>query len=99
MKTINELLIILKRECIIESINGELIYSGLCSAASNSYRQKDLIIKEEFYKLKEYILDNPPLKFEIKSFFGFSMHGYYWNTHLLKPRILWLDKHIKKTKL
>lgn len=73
---------------------------GLCLNISNLY-QKNLITCLEFKKLRKYIDNNRPSVFS--SFDAFYCKviiasNWYWTKGNIKPRIEWLNKHIKKQK-
>lgn len=50
---------------------------------------KRIITWDEYKVLKKYIKENKPFWSKI------SGRAYYWNRFKLKPRIEWLEKHIK----
>ena len=92
MRTINELLIILKDNAVV--INSwfglkQRINSGLCREV-NRIQDKDLITEEELLLLYKHIAIFAP-----KSPQGV---GYSWTKSEWKPRLKWLNKQIKLTK-
>ena len=60
--------------------------TGLCELNFTLLRTK-IITQKEYDSLWDYIHDNKP---------NVSSTGYYWPQREIKPRIEWLNKHIKK---
>jgi hypothetical protein len=95
MKTINELLIIMRD-------NIDKLQTGLCLLYDTLYYDCKLITLDEAILLKNYINNNAPT---IKSKL-FEPHDsiYYWpvearvgKIEAIKPRLRWLNYHIKIT--
>lgn len=64
---------------------------GLCSWAA------DLDLPhEEFVVLYEYIQTNRPSRLSSWEAFKHSLDAYWWKSYDIKPRIKWIEKHIKK---
>lgn len=96
MRTINELLTILKANCRIR--NGNVLLDGLCHEAARIY-DVGLITSDEFYLLKEYIYDNMPERTWTDKF-GFVRNSLYgWPKCEWPPRLKWLNEQIELTKL
>lgn len=89
MRTIKELL-----EVMLE--NQQYFKNGLCTWVA-ILRFEELITTSESYQLHKYIDDNR--SFILSSFDAFNERikksGYYWTRGNIKPRIKWIQKHIK----
>jgi len=87
MRTIKELLeIMLERK--------SLFHLGLCVWSQRLYN-RDLMSYSEYSLLKKYINENRPKWY---SSFDALLHNwsvYYWEPGDIKPRIKWIQKHIK----
>ena len=93
MRTIHELLILLRDNIIIhKSWFGlkQRIANGLCLEASWLQHNEGKINYMEYCELVNYITSNRPIYWRSKS--------YGWKPKLWKPRLKWLNKHIKLTK-
>lgn len=66
--------------------------SGLCNLVNYLWKQ-GLITNKESVKLHRYISENPPFIYAI---WRHLFDNFYWKSGLYKPRIKWLNKHIKK---
>lgn len=82
MRTIDELLYIVKKEFIYDN------YSGLCDVINN-LRYKHIISDDEHNYVYNYIRNNKPRNVSTDSLF-------WYKPHLKPPRIKWLNKHIQK---
>jgi hypothetical protein len=89
MRTIKELL-----EVMLE--NKDLFNKGLCYWADKLY-YRNIITASERSKLKNYIDENRPFMLSsISTMCEIIKHsGYYWKEGDIKPRIKWIQKHIK----
>jgi hypothetical protein len=67
---------------------------GLCIWA-NQLCFKRKITYEEYICLKNYIEDNRPSKWSSLNAFSHRNMAVYWNQSNIKPRIKWIQKHIK----
>lgn len=85
-RNIHELLILLKEEAIFTEKN-EVFY-GLC-VDSYGLAGKGIITGHEHVILNLYLEENLPLRKKGSA--------YCWKQGELKPRIEWLDLHIKST--
>ena len=91
MRTIHELLIILRDNAnVTKSWFGlkQRIKSGLCNEIS-MLCDSDVITVVEFYMLNNYLINNKPIT---------GGKYFYWNRYEWKPRLKWLNKHIKLTR-
>lgn len=93
MKTIKELLIMLKNE-YQKNIKKDYFIKGLCGNIYLLNSKKEINI-EEMYILLDYLNDNKPWYTIFTTLYN---KGYWWNTDNTKVRIKWLEKHIKKFK-
>ena len=75
--------------------NQELFNGGLCSWAWHIYRD-DKITLEEYRILEFYIRENRPSIFSSVDAFMHMTSLFYWEKCNIKPRIEWINKHIKK---
>ena len=73
----------------------QLYRSGLCKWVQDMY-DKDIISWEESDVLFLYIQANRPSAFSSISAFKRRNFTFYWESGDIKPRIKWLEKHIKK---
>jgi uncharacterized protein YneF (UPF0154 family) len=96
-RSIRELLIILRREMYKQynkvDYNGQRGFDlGICFVVS--YITEIYITTEEYYILKKYINDNPPINREPKMLD--NMYGAYWyKKGSFNPRIKWVRKQIE----
>lgn len=91
MRTINELLIILRDNMEVKTLWFGLkkrITHGLCKETLFIFNE-NLIDSNEFYLLFSYIIQNRPNKNTM----------YSWSKSLYKPRIKWLNEQIELTKI
>lgn len=93
--TIKELLEYLRQE-IISRLDNEYL-DGMCLIVDDMSLRSEFTSKERRL-LMSYIQDNRPSMFNSWSAFVSTITGqeYFWKQGELKPRIKWLDKHIKK---
>lgn len=79
--------------------NQHLFTSGLCSLANTLYCF-EIIDYHECLRLEIYIKTHKPLMFSSLETFNqnIKQSGFYWKKGNIKPRIEWLNKHIKKQK-
>jgi len=94
MKSINELLILLK-ENFMEDVESEISPDGLCVHAMRIPN----LTEEEYSLLIRYINTNRP-KLRDPMFIDDLLHNckmywFHWTNY--KPRIKWLDYHIQLT--
>ncbi len=96
MRTIHELITILRANCRIR--NGNKLLDGLCHEAA-IMRRNDIIDKKEYRLLTNYIYDNmPETPWTNKN--GFTMQSLYgWPQCEWPPRLKWLNEQIELTKL
>ena len=97
-REINELLIHLREVYLRTRLKDELNHSafaGLCQIIDIITSDDELTL-EEAYILKRYLHQNRPSKPKHPGS-SYWENGYYWDYCLMRPRIAWLDKHIKKT--
>jgi hypothetical protein len=89
MRTIKELL-----EIMLD--NKDLFKYGLCSWVGLLYSY-NRISNKEYLTLMEYIENNRPFMLSsISTMCEIIKHsGYYWKEGDIKPRIKWIQKHIK----
>jgi hypothetical protein len=89
MRTIKESL-----EVMLE--NKDLFNKGLCNWAEKLY-YRNIITGSEQSKLKNYIDENRPFMLSsISTMCEIIKHtDYYWKEGDIKPRIKWIQKHIK----
>ena len=73
----------------------QLYRSGLCRWVQDIY-SKDIISWEESEALLLYIRTNRPSAFSSISAFKRRNSTFYWELRDIKPRLKWLEKHIKK---
>ena len=66
--------------------------SGLCGIIYHLFRENKISF-EDYKLLKMYVNKHIP----ITSIPRLLYTGYYWKPYEVKPRIKWLEKHIKKT--
>lgn len=85
MRTIKELL-----ELMLE--NQQYFKSGLYDWALDLYFE-DIITPFERRRLTDYICSNKPTFFESPFYYIFGC--YYWKIGDIKPRLKWIEKHIK----
>lgn len=95
MRTINELLIVL-RQCVInnrdKSFPDEMICTGLCELIGDMVNT-DIINLQEEVVLLDYLYDNRP-----KNLCNCDiLEVFFWPMHKIKPRLRWLTINIKKT--
>lgn len=69
--------------------NQQLFDKGLCHWTSNMVFT--IITFDEKKKLDEYIFENKPI-----TFYRMLNAAYWWKRGDIKPRIKWIEKHIKK---
>ncbi len=91
MRTIKELLQLLR----LVLSNPIYFDSGLCWSVLRLYLN-DIISSEEKWLLWNYISKNRPSKYSSIGAFISRKSTYYWPKWDMKPRIKWLDHHIKK---
>ena len=91
MRTTHELLILLRDNIKPQTkyLFWKRINAGLCFEKYQLV-EKGLIDDDEYLILSYYLNDNLPPK----TYNWF----YYWKPKLWKPRLKWLNKHIKLTK-
>lgn len=80
MRTIKELLQVMQN-------NQEHFEAGLCIWIIN-LRTKGVISFDEKVKIGKYINKNTPKK-------KYKTTGYWWKDGNIKPRLKWIEKHIK----
>lgn len=89
MRSIKELL-----ELMLQ--HKHLFQNGLCLWAIDLYLH-DIITREEFRSLDNYIKNNPPDYFSWTNFIkNHEPAGYFFPFGEIKPRIYWIERHIKK---
>lgn len=89
MRSIKELLQVMLQ-------HKDLFDSGLCAWAASLYG-KGIITKSETEVLLLYINHNPPDYFSWTNFVKNHKHkGYFFPCGKIKPRIYWIERHIKK---
>ncbi len=100
MKTRKELLILLLGRIIVESSRRDeytdkgFIFSGMCCAAYDLYKEDNSISYEEEEKLSDFIKDNRPKRGKL---FDPDHTGAFWYKECdPKPRIAWCKHHIKR---
>jgi hypothetical protein len=86
MRTTKELL-----ELMLE--NQQFFKSGLCRWIENMYR-RGIITEAECYRLEYYLSQNKPITFY--KILRMNNNRYWWRIGDIKPRIKWIEKHIKK---
>lgn len=92
MRTTKELLELVKYR-FIAAREGERLL-GLCNVVEQLLAE-NMINSKEFQYLEYYIKKHRPVN--IRTLQGGNSDGYfYWNRHKIKPRIKWLNKHIRK---
>ncbi len=74
--------------------NKHLFIDGLCQW-NRALCQNQLIDYKEYSTLEDYIDDNAPFFFTIKRSFWYRGYRYYWPKGDIKPRLKWINKHIK----
>jgi hypothetical protein len=74
--------------------NKFLFSTGLCYWASDLFFIK-IISYSEYIKLKNYIQENRPSRFESFNAFINRYSAYFWSSRKIEPRIKWINKHIK----
>jgi hypothetical protein len=67
---------------------------GLCIWA-NQLAIEELIVYDEWESLRIYIDNNRPNKWSSLNAFSYRNTPLYWNSNNIKPRIKWIEKHIK----
>lgn len=74
-----------------------LFQTGLCSWASYLYSYSVISLKES-HSLRNYIKSNKPDEFSSFDTFkqNITYSGYYWKMGEIQPRIVWINKQIKK---
>jgi hypothetical protein len=88
MRTIKELL-----ELMLE--NKGLFTHGLCKWILLLYFN-DEISRKEYLTLMNYIENNrPSILSSLNCFLSQASSAYYWKEGDIKPRIKWIQKHIK----
>lgn len=87
MRTIKELLEVML-------LHKDKITLGLCGLAIKLY-DNDIITVEEHIRIDNYIQHNRPSAFSSISALRSRRSNYYWVRGDIKPRIKWLNKHIK----
>lgn len=85
MRSINELLILLLKE-----VKEDNDFAGLCGKIWTMY-MSNIIKGDEWGLLLQYITNHKPFVA------NFRKDSYYWKQYKIKPRIKWLNKHIKLT--
>lgn len=88
MRTLKELFIIMRD-------NGDKLRTGLCALSRELY-YSDLISREEYSKLENYIADYRPSK--RSKFYDPDETIYYWFPGEWQPRLDWINYQIKKLK-
>jgi hypothetical protein len=86
MRTNKELL-----ELMLE--NQQYFKSGLCWWIENMYR-RGIITEAECDSLEYYLSQNKPITFY--KILRMNTNSYWWRIGDIKPRIKWIEKHIKK---
>lgn len=81
MKSINELLVLLKEEIVA---NSSFSY-GMCGSITNLEDSRS-ITAEEVINLRNYLRKNSPTS---------VMDAFWWISGDKEPRLKWLDEHIK----
>jgi hypothetical protein len=95
-RSIKELLeLMLHNEPLFSTSLGE----GLCAWAEGLYFS-ELIPESEMNFLLDYIRDNRPSQFSSWNTFKTRRKApyYYWESGDIRPRIKWIEKHIKINK-
>lgn len=77
--------------------NQKHMVEGLCIWV-NILHASEIITDNEFLNLKDYIRKNRPSMFSSLEAFKNRGSLYYWPAGSLKPRIKWIEQHIKKLK-
>jgi len=77
--------------------NKELFQSGLCYWCNNLFHL-EIINHSERIILQKYIANNRPSKYSSLKAYRNRFSAYYWKREDIKPRIKWIEKHIKKLK-
>jgi hypothetical protein len=75
--------------------NKQLFKFGLC-AWIDELEMRGIISWTECSKLNIYIKENRPSMFSSLQAFRNSQWWFYWDRGDIKPRIKWINKHIKK---
>ena len=68
----------------------DLFVKGLCSWVILMHIDNQISFSEQC-RLQNYIEKHPPLIYKLN-----IRAGYYWKVGEIKPRIKWINKHIKK---
>ena len=97
-RPIVELLVIMKQnqDSFVAPPFGDI--GGLCTW-SNKLSSKGVISRSEDIALREYIVENRPKwyhQFPYAILRGKRTSLYYFKPGLLRPRLMWIDYHIKK---
>lgn len=87
MRSIKELLQVMldNQDCFIV---------GLCNWVSQLLYKKKITQEERMFLIK-YIQNNRPSKWSSLDAFRHRNLGMYWCPRNIKPRIKWIEKHIK----
>lgn len=89
MRTIKELLQVMLQ-------HKDLFETGMCYWVGTLDRQ-DIITGSEARALLKYIRCNRPYYFSWTNFINnYKSEGYFFPAGKLKPRIYWIEKHIKR---
>jgi hypothetical protein len=74
--------------------NQEMFYIGLCHWVYD-LNANNIIHDEEAKKLYKYIDTNRPHSFSSIEAYKNRNNSFFWNKGNIKPRIKWIQKHIK----
>lgn len=81
--------------CLLQILYDKVVhsygYGGLCTETDELYFY-DIITYYEHTQLYNYIKENKPFLAKLRTDY------FYWNEYKKKPRLRWLNKHIKKMK-
>lgn len=92
MRNIKELLELV-RDQIVNKRYMDRGHWGLCSVVAYLYNRQT-INGDEYYMLSDYIDNHKPFLYYFRKFSTFP--GHYWTPGKARPRLRWLNKHIKK---
>jgi len=74
--------------------NQKLFSTGLCFWTIKLFSSR-LITENEYFLLNDYIKANRPSKYSSIDAYKYRNTNLYWKENNIKPRIKWLNKHIK----
>ena len=98
MKTIHEILKLVHKEYEAnkDNITGCNHYAGLCGVGY-TINMRGIISYAEVGEFDKYLFENRPQRLRNLSDVDL-VDQYYWELHICRYRIQWLNKHIKLTK-